>query len=712
MYIFSNFKNTFSILITLTILILLIIPTSSSLKIQNNRNNNYYIATALSDDTIYVDDDGGADYTDIQSAINNAKDGDTIFIYNGQYTKFNANKQVQIIGESKNGVIIYANENKISADGVSLTTCTLKGKTLNLDCVLLIKAKNVDVSNCLLYTTNGEKPLYGINIEWSSYVTISNCEIQGFDYRGIQCRASKNIYIDSCVIYGSYFGIDIWSDNTKNIYIYNSELYNCGFDELIPGAAIRQEEKLMYICNCNIHDNERGVFIKCSSDNYLTRNTIYNNNIACEISNPYYDLGRRSEDNEFIINNFKSNNYGLYIGYDCLDNLAYQNNFENNDVEHAIDFANNNWYYESKGNYWDDYTGSDDNNDGIGDTPYYIDTYGYDNYPLINQVNVDNDPPSNPLISGPSNGVQNAPFSFTADAIDSNYDLIQYYFDWGDGSQEWFGAFGYNENCEASHIWNQPGIFNVKVMAKDIFNANSGWSNTLTIRISGNNPPQTPDISGPEDGVFGYEIEFQAQTFDIENDDIYYYINWDDGKNSGWLGPYQSGEPITVSHTWGEFLENPTDATFHPSIKAKDINGAESEFESTTIIIKNNNPSKPTIEASDTANTEEEYSIHASATDPDNHKVCFEIEWGDGCTLFTNVYVDPDEKTGIPKPTAYFNPGNYEIKVRACDYYGAKGPWEYHNVKIEEKSKNREYNLFNCFPLLYNLLKQFRLMGY
>ena len=73
--------------------------------------------------------------------------------------------------------------------------------------------------------------------------------------------------------------------------------------------------------------------------------------------------------------------------------------------------------------------GSDTNGDGIGDTPYYITDYGEDNYPLIHEINMDNNPPNNPILSGPTTGAQNVPLFFTADASDPDYDLIQYYFD-------------------------------------------------------------------------------------------------------------------------------------------------------------------------------------------------------------------------------------------------------------------------------------------
>lgn len=50
-------------------------------------------------------------------------------------------------------------------------------------------------------------------------------------------------------------------------------------------------------------------------------------------------------------------------------------------------------------------------------------------------------------------------------------------------------------------------------------------------------------------------------------DDVYYYIEWGDNDIAEWIGPYNPGKEITLSHTWSE------QGIY--TIKAKDIYDAE-----------------------------------------------------------------------------------------------------------------------------------------
>ena len=51
---------------------------------------------------------------------------------------------------------------------------------------------------------------------------------------------------------------------------------------------------------------------------------------------------------------------------------------------------------------------------------------------------------------------------------------------------------------------------------------------------------------------------------------MYYYIEWGDDTAEEWIGPYPSGEIVTVKHTWSE------EGLYCLRVKAKDNNGLES----------------------------------------------------------------------------------------------------------------------------------------
>ena len=84
-----------------------------------------------------------------------------------------------------------------------------------------------------------------------------------------------------------------------------------------------------------------------------------------------------------------------------------------------------------------------------------------------------------------------------------------------------------------------------KVLKKKIENSRSN--------IKGdNNPPEIPTFNGPTNGKVGKEQAYTVSTVDPENNDVYFYIDWGDQTDTGWIGPYSSNEEVTVNHSWSE----------------------------------------------------------------------------------------------------------------------------------------------------------------
>ena len=82
--------------------------------------------------------------------------------------------------------------------------------------------------------------------------------------------------------------------------------------------------------------------------------------------------------------------------------------------------------------------------------------------------------------------------------------------------------------------------------------------------------PATPD--GPNSGNAGTEYTYSTSTSDPDGDQVYYWFDWGDDTNSGWLGPYDSGDEVTISHTWD------STGSFEIKVKAKDTEGTQSEW--------------------------------------------------------------------------------------------------------------------------------------
>lgn len=99
---------------------------------------------------------------------------------------------------------------------------------------------------------------------------------------------------------------------------------------------------------------------------------------------------------------------------------------------------------------------------------------------------------------------------------------------------------------------------------------------TTTISAINNSPPSAPGIAGPSQVKVETSYTYQLSSVDPEGD-LIFYITEIDGVSSGWMGPYDSGEPCIFSHTWSEQGEHVLKA------KAKDEHEAESGWSQLSI---------------------------------------------------------------------------------------------------------------------------------
>ena len=91
-------------------------------------------------------------------------------------------------------------------------------------------------------------------------------------------------------------------------------------------------------------------------------------------------------------------------------------------------------------------------------------------------------------------------------------------------------------------------------------------------RYNGNYAPIKPSITGPSRGYQGVEYTFTFSSTDPENEDIELFIDWGDGTNTGWIGPFESGHVEALTHVWN------SKKVFSIKAKARDVNLDECEW--------------------------------------------------------------------------------------------------------------------------------------
>ncbi len=278
------------------------------------------------------------------------------------------------------------------------------------------------------YTVEGPAAGWGICLSGRENVTIRNMEIKLFSYGVYLYSSSYNTICGNDITANFNSGVLLESSSNNNLHGNNIADNGGGIYLYASGATIYRN---------NITNNGGGITavfystLGNISENNITTNSgdgirlvdtcyassIYGNNITTNSGDGVHLFasgcgsmhGNNIVDNDWGIwldeadgqifeNTITNNDHGIYATYWCTARV-YHNNFISNTQQ--FDFLG--WGgavlwdddYPSGGNYWSDYNGTDmfsgpyqneTGSDGIGDTPYVINEYNQDEYPLMKGI--------------------------------------------------------------------------------------------------------------------------------------------------------------------------------------------------------------------------------------------------------------------------------------------------------------------------------------
>ncbi len=374
--------------------------------------------------TIVVPDN----YLTIQQAIDAANEGDTIYFKKGFYEgPFNQtleiNKSINLLGEDKDTTTL-----KLSPPYVKMNIFTYEYMGY-LDAIK-INTNNVRVSGLTIDAPGG-----GINGNGDHIQITSITSTIGFSIEGSHTTLSENklkgdigVVGNNNIIQNNRFEIsvvrpfvscvgsnNIFSNNNlatqneaSNIKVEVKGSNNFIMYNLLAAVHLYGDSNIIYKNSIKAIPGDCGIYLSHSS-----RNLICGNRITYAESITYQQEGiflSESNNNTVCANQIACVFKGAYLQNTDTEpmvtnnNKFYNNNFINNQIQawDTTSSATNRFDNGKEGNYWSDYSGTDSNNDGIGDTPFnptYVYTYDHivekitacspDNCPLMTPLNID-----------------------------------------------------------------------------------------------------------------------------------------------------------------------------------------------------------------------------------------------------------------------------------------------------------------------------------
>jgi len=521
-------------IITLSVLLLLaslsLSPILKGVNItQETNKTTTTLITIQGGTTLYVGGSGPGNYTSIQAAVDDSNNGDTIIVYNGvYYENLIINKGVELKGEDKRNTIIdgskQGNVINITADGVTLTGFTI---------------------------INSKEDFSGIEIR-SKYTTIKNSIISNNDRGMLLYSSSNNKIFDNTIKNNIREGI--WAKySSNNLFKGNTIKDNNNFGIILGPNSNYNEVKGNTITG-HIHGNGINIALNLydptpSHHNTVVNNIISNNNQGLMMDGTTY--------NEIRGNTISDNSlHGIYL-WNSEHNVFSENtisNVKSRDGLHLED-ANDNIISNN--------IISSCNENG-----------------LVLSSSDSNEIYGNTIQKNSENGIYiwkaNNNKIYHNNFIDNTKNVG--YYDNGQSSNSWDKGLSTGGNYWSDYKGkddNGDGIGDTPYKIQGTtdkdnypFINQNGWSS---------HAPTKPTINGPSSGTKNTKYEYTFYSTDPDKDNVYYWIEWGDGDNTGWIGPYSSGETIKKTHKWSN------SGIYTIKAKAKDTGNAESNWGSMTI---------------------------------------------------------------------------------------------------------------------------------
>jgi len=257
--------------------------------------------------TLFVGGNGPGNYSNIQDAIDNASDGDTVYVYSGTYptSSIYIEKAIQIIGENRETTIVES--------------------TVNAEIYIQSHTDNVSISNFTFQN-------FVVDSHQNNYTSINDNIFLTTVYQKssavIDSWGAYNTFKGNTIILRHTTEEEIGPNECMGLHEYHSTIVN----NILVGATYTG----LYVGGIPTEYSQYGL-------NTVSGNTFSNNEVGLYLFPSVTSIGG----DQITRNNFINNS--IHAGFTM--NIAHAFDLIKAILSHHIP------YLQWNGNYWDDYTG-------------------------------------------------------------------------------------------------------------------------------------------------------------------------------------------------------------------------------------------------------------------------------------------------------------------------------------------------------------------